>query len=82
MEMAPSNQKFHFFSILVTTLFYTNVLSDNTTGLSSLHLYPLTCSTSHHTQTCNSSLYHISKGNRGNSHHLLSKPIQHPPNCS
>ncbi|CAN6718029.1 unnamed protein product [Malus baccata var. baccata] len=62
MEMAPSNQKFHFFSILLTTLFYTNVLSDNTTGLSSLHLYPLTCSTSHHTQTCNSSLYHISKG--------------------
>ncbi|TQD76294.1 hypothetical protein C1H46_038180 [Malus baccata] len=60
--MAPSNQKFHFFSILLTTLFYTNVLSDNTTGLSSLHLYPLTCSTSHHTQTCNSSLYHISKG--------------------
>ncbi|KAM1025897.1 hypothetical protein ACFX13_039616 [Malus domestica] len=59
MEMAPLNQKFHFFSILFTTFFYTNVLSDNTIGV-----YPFPCSTSHHTQTCNSSLYHISKGHQ------------------
>ncbi|KAB2633321.1 lysM domain receptor-like kinase 3 [Pyrus ussuriensis x Pyrus communis] len=59
MEMAPLNQKFHFFSILFTIFFYTNVLSDNTIGV-----HPFPCSTSHHTQTCNSSLYHISKGHQ------------------
>lgn len=64
MEMACLNQKHHLlFLVLFTTISSTHVLSDSV-GISSNRLYPFACSDSDQIQSCNSYLYHISKGHQ------------------
>ncbi|KAI5329750.1 hypothetical protein L3X38_029147 [Prunus dulcis] len=64
MEMACLNQKHHLlFLVLFTTIYSTHVLSDSV-GISSTRLYPFACSDSDQIQSCNSYLYHISKGHQ------------------
>ncbi|BFG32501.1 hypothetical protein CerSpe_187740 [Prunus speciosa] len=64
VEMACLNQKHHLlFLVLFTTVSSTHVLSDSV-GINSIRLYPFACSDSDQIQSCNSYLYHISKGHQ------------------
>ncbi|XP_024174100.1 lysM domain receptor-like kinase 3 [Rosa chinensis] len=60
MEMASLNFLFILFTIL-----YASVLSaSDSVGAEPIHIYPFTCSASHHIPSCNSKLYHISTGHQ------------------